>query len=39
MSFSRSFAAHTGADPGILERGFVSIQDWGFALLILSQFS
>ena len=28
-----------GADPGFLERGFVSIKVWGFALMILSHFS
>ena len=26
----------TGADPGFLERGFLCIKVWGFALLILS---
>ena len=30
---------HTGADPGFLERGFMCIKGWGFALLILSRFS
>ena len=29
----------TGADPGFLERVFVCINVWGFALLILSHFS
>ena len=30
----------TGADPGVLERGFaVCIKAWGLALLILSPFS
>ena len=29
----------TGADPGFLERGFISIKGWGFTLLILSHFS
>ena len=28
-----------GADPGFLERGFICIKVWGFALLILSHFS
>ena len=27
------------ADPGLLERGFIFIKVWGFALLILSYFS
>ena len=27
------------ADPGFLERGFICIKVWGFALLILSHFS
>ena len=27
------------ADPGFLERGFIYIKVWGFALLILSHFS
>ena len=27
------------ADPGFLERGFIFIKVWGFALLILSHFS
>ena len=26
----------TGEDPGFLERGFICIEVWGFALLILS---
>ena len=30
---------NTGADPGFLERGFVCIMGWGFALLIVSIFS
>ena len=30
---------YAGADPGFLERGFVCIKVWGFAFLILSQFS
>ena len=29
----------TGADPRFLERGFICIKGWGFALLILSHFS
>ena len=29
----------TGADPGFLERGFVCIKVWEFALLIVSHFS
>ena len=29
----------SGADPGFLERGFMCIKGWGFALLILSHFS
>ena len=28
-----------GADPGFIERGFMFIKGWGFALLILSHFS
>ena len=28
-----------GVDPGFLERGFIYIKVWGFALLILSPFS
>ena len=28
----------TGADPGFLERGFICINVWGFALLSLSHF-
>ena len=28
-----------GAEPGFLERGFICINLWGFALLILSHFS
>ena len=28
-----------GADPGFLEKGFICIKVWGFALLILSLFS
>ena len=28
-----------GADPGFLERWFICIKVWGFALLILSHFS
>ena len=28
-----------GADPGFLERVFICINVWGFALLILSQFA
>ena len=28
-----------GAGPGFLERGFVYIKVWGFALLILSHYS
>ena len=28
-----------GVDPGFLERGFICIKVWGFALLILSHFS
>ena len=28
-----------GADQGLLERGFIFIKVWGFALLILSEFS
>ena len=27
-----------GADPGFLERGFICVMVWGFALLILSYF-
>ena len=33
------FGVSPGADPGFLERGFVRIKVWGFALLILSHFS
>ena len=29
----------TGTDPGFLERGFMCIKGWGFALLILYHFS
>ena len=29
----------SGADPGFLERGFIYIKVWGFALLILSHSS
>ena len=29
----------SGADPGFLEKGFICIKVWGFALLILSIFS
>ena len=29
----------SGADSGFLERGFICIKVWGFALLILSNFS
>ena len=29
----------SGADPGLLERGFLCTKVWGFALLILSYFS
>ena len=28
-----------GEDPGFLERGFICIEAWGVAMLILSQFS
>ena len=28
-----------GADQGLLERGFIFIKVWGFALMILSDFS
>ena len=28
-----------GTDQGLLERGFIFIRVWGFALLILSDFS
>ena len=28
-----------GADPGFLEREFICIKEWGFALLILYHFS
>ena len=30
---------HLGADPGFLERRYICIMMWGFALLILSHFS
>ena len=30
---------YAGVDPGFLERGFIYIKVWGFALLILSHFS
>ena len=36
-AFIQPFKA--GADPGFLEREFVCIKVWGFALLILSHFS
>ena len=29
----------TGVNPEFLERGFICIKGWGFALLILSHFS
>ena len=29
----------TTVDPGFIERGFIYIKVWGFALLILSHFS
>ena len=32
-------AGGAGADPGFLERGSICIKEWGFALLILSNFS
>ena len=31
--------SNAGVDPGFLERGFICIKVWGFALLILSHFS
>ena len=34
-----SYFTLTGADPGFLERGFICIKGWGFALLIISHFS
>ena len=37
--YSASVFFTTGADPGILEKGLIYIKVWGFALLILSEFS
>ena len=36
--FSSFGLSQSGADPGFLERGFIHIKVWGFALLILSHF-
>ena len=34
ISCESSTSSRTGADPGFLERGFICIAVWGFALLI-----
>ena len=34
ISLINAHACISGADPGFLERGFISIKVWGFALLI-----
>ena len=39
IEFKRFLSMLQGADPGFLERGFICIKVWGFALLILSNFS
>ena len=36
---SRGRSVLSGADPGFLDRGFICIKGWGFALLILSHYS
>ena len=33
------YKPYTSADPGFLEKAFICINVWGFALLILSYFS
>ena len=37
--FGKNYMTLSGADPGFLERGFICLKVWGFALLFLSNFS